>query len=71
MSKVELGPSREGRSGGGLKEARNDFDELFGPLATLKILAAKNAGIRGRDAMRLSKAFNKALKANRSNGPRV
>ena len=62
VSKVDLKSSGDAGKGRSLKEARDEFANLYGPLATLKRNATKNAGIRGRDALHLSRAFNKALR---------
>ena len=48
-------------SHGSLKKARDEFASLFGPLATLKRNAVRNAGIRGEEAMHFSEDFKKAM----------
>ena len=62
VSKVERKSSGNAGKGRSLKEAGDEFANLYKPLATLKRNATKNAGIRGTDALDLSRAFNKALK---------
>ena len=42
------------------------FKKLWGPLATLKRNAIVNAGVKGREAMILSGALDRALKKGRS-----
>ena len=54
--------SQEGEaSHASLRNAGREFANVFGPLATLKMRAARNAGIRGEEAMRFSDDFKKAM----------
>ena len=61
VNKVPL-RSQEGKAESrSLKAAGNEFVNLFGPLATLKRNAIRNAGIRGEEAMHFSEDFKKAV----------
>jgi hypothetical protein len=66
VSKVELDSSKKGNKGSSLSEARDKFAQLWGPLATLKRNTIVNAGMKGREAMRLSEALERALKKGHS-----
>ena len=62
VNKVELNSGKSGGKGSSLSQARDKFAQLWGPLATLNRNATRNAGTRGREAMSLTKVFDKALK---------
>ena len=65
VRRVDLKSNEDEKSKGSLKNARQQFAELFGPLATLKMGATRNEGRRGRQALRLSKEFSAALKSRK------
>ena len=71
VSRVDLKSSEDESSRGNLKRARQKFEELFGPLAKVKMGATRNEGRRGRQALDLSKEFRKALSSRKKSEPFV
>ena len=65
VRRVDLKSKEDGESRGSLKNARQQFAEIFGPIATLKRGATQNEGLRGRQSLRLSKEFSAALKSRK------